>query len=123
MHTMYARAWDGPRQQFVYDFVVTSRGTVIQGNKLVSYLKPEYFTGLIAEGDTKVCEGDIIEDEHDHTTWLVYWAGGGFEFRCERVGEDIEPDTEFTELRNIARPKVVGNYHENPEFIRIKKEE
>ncbi len=75
------------------------------------------YTGLKDKNGTEIYEGDVIKVERDGIIYRVEWIHGGFGLE-PRYNSPFYPRLGNVELRE--KIEVIGNIHENPEFLEEK---
>lgn len=126
MRDIKFRIWDGVKNEWLassnkdalpyYGFVLVGEVMTVQSPPYWSLDEGnvvEQFTGLKDKNGTEIYEGDILIDDTGEPIeyWVVKFTDGGFVGECAGVTEPL------FELTNL---EVVGNIHENPEFLEEK---
>ena len=107
MREIKFRSWDSVSKRF-FDHGAMLRN--ISDRKKIY----EQYTGLKDKNGKEIYEGDILEIEYIHTSFIAVVAfENGFFGWIEKDSADIYPIAEYIH-QGI---KVIGNIHENPELL------
>ena len=121
MRDIKFRSWDKDKKRFLFlengDFELSYSGAYIPleyGGRDCVKNNLEQYTGLKDKNGKEIYEGDILEIEYIHTSFIAVVAfENGFFGWIEKDSADIYPIAEYIH-QGI---KVIGNIHENPELL------
>lgn len=76
------------------------------------------YTGLKDKNDKKIFTGDILTDAWGKKL-TVYFDSCYLQIRAKEIGSSLTNSISY--YANISKLKVIGNIHDNPELLEVKK--